>query len=111
MKDNIRRKLTDLLLPESTREVIIRDIFGTQQGTVYIKGALDAMDREEFDQRLLSLKSKWDELEYSVHPHKDPQFYHWLVKNEVEDMQMSMIASVLVWAHLPLLIRPTEMKV
>ena len=31
MKDIIRRKLTDLLLPESTREVIVRDIFGTQQ--------------------------------------------------------------------------------
>lgn len=94
MKDNIRRKLTDLLLPESTREVIVRDIFGTQQGTVYIKGLLDAADHSEFGQHLLSLKEKWDELEYSVNPHKDPQFYHWLLKNEVEDMKSSMIASV-----------------
>ena len=34
MKDNIRCKLSDLLLPKSTREVIVRDIFGTQQGTI-----------------------------------------------------------------------------
>ena len=94
MKDNIQRKLSDLLLPESTREVIVRDIFGTQQGTVYIKGLLDATDRSEFDQHLLSLKEKWDELEYSINPHKDPQFYHWLLKNEAEDMKSSMIASV-----------------
>ena len=46
MKDNIQRKLTDLLQPESTREVIVRDIFGTQQSTVYIKEALDAMDKK-----------------------------------------------------------------
>ena len=91
---NIRRKLTDLLLPESVREVIVRDIFGTQQGTIYIKGLLDTTDHKEFDQRLLSLREKWNELEYSVHPHRDPQFYQWLLKNEVEDMKASMIASV-----------------
>ena len=72
MKDNIWCKLSDLLLPESTREVIVH----LQQGTVYIKGLFDAADRSKFDQHLLSLKEKWDELEYSINPHKDPQFYH-----------------------------------
>ena len=38
MKDNIRRKLTDMLIPQSARETIIKDIFGTQQGTMYTKG-------------------------------------------------------------------------
>ena len=33
MKDNIRRKLTELLLPESVRENILHDIFGKQQGS------------------------------------------------------------------------------
>lgn len=67
----------------------MRDTFGTQQGTVYIKGVLDAADHEEFDQHLLK---KWDELEYSVHPHKDLQFYQWLLKNEVEDIKTSILA-------------------
>ena len=57
MKDNIRRKLTDLLVP-----AIVRYIFGSQQGTVYVKGILDASDEEDFDQRLLMLKEKWDSL-------------------------------------------------
>lgn len=42
IKDNIRRKLSELLLPEKVREEIIRDIFGHQQGTVYVKGLVDA---------------------------------------------------------------------
>lgn len=50
MKDNIHRKLTDLLLQASVREVIVRDIFGSQQGTVYVKGILDAAEHKEFDQ-------------------------------------------------------------
>ena len=69
----------------------MRDIFGTQQGTIYIKGLLDTTDHKEFDQRLLSLREKWNILEYSVHPHRDPQFYQWLLNN---DMKVSMIASV-----------------
>ena len=38
MKDNIRRKLTELLLPQSVREDIIRDIFDVQQGSTYTQG-------------------------------------------------------------------------
>lgn len=43
------------------------------------------------DQRLLALKEKWHSLEYSVHPHQEPQFFCWLLKN---DMKVSMIGSV-----------------
>ena len=38
MKDNICRKLTDMLIPLSARELVIMDIFDTQRGTVYTKG-------------------------------------------------------------------------
>ena len=94
MKDNIKRKLTDLLVPESIREEIVRYIFGSQQGTVYTMGLLDASNEEDFDQHLLMLKEKWDSLEYSVHPHQEPQFYCWLLRNEADDMKVSMIRSV-----------------
>ena len=93
MKDSIQRKLTNLLLPESVRKEIVRDIFGSQQGTVYVKGVLDASD-EDFSQRLLSLKEKWDAFEYSIHPYQQPKFYSWLLKNEATDMKVSMISSV-----------------
>ena len=73
--------------------MVVRDIFGTRQGTTYIKGIFET-DHEEFDQRLLSLREKWDELEYSVHSRKDPQLYQWLLRNVVEDMKASLIALV-----------------
>jgi hypothetical protein len=58
-RDNICRKLTDMLLPESVRNVVLRDIFGTQQGTVYINGLVDACDAKDYDRRLVALKEKW----------------------------------------------------
>ena len=44
MKDNILRKLSDFLLPQSVREDILQDIFGKQRGTVYVKGLVDSYD-------------------------------------------------------------------
>ena len=72
MKDNIRRKLTDMVFPESTRERIIHDIFGMQQGTIYVKGLLDAADVHEFDYKLSRLEEKWNGIEQSLYPNKDP---------------------------------------
>ena len=94
MKENIRRKLIDLLLPECIREEILRDIFGTQQGSVYVKGIVDSEDVGDFDHRLLLLKAKWDELELSVHPQSEPDFHTWILRNEASVMKDSMIASV-----------------
>ena len=94
MKENIRRKLTDMGFPESTRNRIIKDIFGMQQGTMYVKGLLDAVDGSEFDYKLSLLEEKWSDIEHSLHPHRDPCFYNWLVKNETAVMKTSMIAGV-----------------
>ena len=94
MKDNIRRKLTDLLIPESHREVILRDIFGSQQGTMYIKGLLDSSDANDFDYKLSLLRTRWDDMELATPPHRDPSFHGWIVRNEASTMKASMIASI-----------------
>ena len=94
MKDNIRRKLTELLLPQSVREDIIRDIFGFQHGSTYTQGILDAEDPADFDGRLASLQVKWEELETTAHPHQRPCFYNWILRYEANVMKSSMIASV-----------------
>lgn len=94
MKDNIRRKLTDMAFPESTRERIVKDIFGMRQGTIYVKGLLDADDVHEFDYKLSLLEEKWNDIEQSLYPNRDPCFYNWLVKNESAVMKASMIAGV-----------------
>lgn len=62
-----------------------------------MKGVLDATSFTDFDDRLLNMQAKWDAIESSIHPHKDPRVYHWILKNEAE---LSMIASVRVSAGL-----------
>lgn len=94
MKDNIRRKLTELLLPQSVSEDIIRDIFGVQQGSTYTQGILDAEDTADFDGRLASLQTKWEERELTAHPYQQPHFYDWICRYEPDVMKSSMIASV-----------------
>ena len=94
MKDNIQRKLGEFLLPERIRNEIIRDLFGFQQDTVYVKGILDAESVTDFDLRLSHLKSKWDGLEQSVHSEKDPQVHDWILKNVSAVMKECMIAPI-----------------
>ena len=91
MKDS---KLTELLLPQSTREDIIKDIFGVQQETTYVQGILDAEDCADFDGRLASLQKKWEELEKAAHPHQQPRFYDWILRYEADVMKSCMIAPV-----------------
>ena len=94
MKDNIQRKLGEFLLPERIRNEIIRDLFGFQQDTVYVKGILDAESVTDFDLRFSHLKCKWDGLEQSVHPEKDPQVHDWMLKNVSAVMKECMIAPI-----------------
>ena len=83
-----------LLIPENILQEIIKDLFGVQQGTNYIIGAVDWLNAKEFDACLHGLKTKWDQLECSVHPDWHPLFYEWFIKNESNVMKTSMIASV-----------------
>ena len=55
---HINNKLTDMAFPESTRESIVHNIFCTQQGTIYVKGLIDAADIHEFDYKLSKLEEK-----------------------------------------------------
>ena len=61
MRYNIRQKLSEMLFPHSAQNIILRDIFGLQQGSEYTKGLVDATSISEFEQNLDSLKCKWDE--------------------------------------------------
>jgi len=57
MKDNIKHKLK-FLLPDKIKDEIIKDIFGFQQGALYVKGILDSESVAIFDARFSLLKSK-----------------------------------------------------
>ena len=46
---------------------------------MYVNGLVDARDVKDFDRRLVALKKKWDEIEISAHPTRDP-FFHAATK-------------------------------
>ena len=58
------------------------------------QGLVDARDAKDFDRRLVGLKRKWDEIEISAHPTRDPFFHAWFLSNKAEVMKTTMIASV-----------------
>lgn len=58
MKDNIKRKLAELQLPDKIKDEIIKDVFGFQQGALYVKGILESESVAIFDVRFLLLKTR-----------------------------------------------------
>ena len=71
-----------LLIPNNVLQEIIKDLFGVQQSTDYIIGTVDWLNAKEFDTCLHGLKTKWDQLECSVHLDQHPLFYEWFIKND-----------------------------
>ena len=74
----------------------MHDIFGKQDDKEVVYGLLDAIDAQEFDEKLSALKCKWDQLE-TVHCQKSyltTSFHSWFTKYHAPYMRESMISSV-----------------
>jgi len=84
--DNITVKLRLMNMEEPTTKQILGDIFGSGNGETQYSRLIDSTDVSDFNTKLQNLKPKWDLL--------CPVFFEWFVKNEVELMFSSMIASV-----------------
>lgn len=59
MQDNIERKLKELGIPKKEAKLYTEDIFGKISHETKIKGLVDSMSAEEFDQKLSSLQTEW----------------------------------------------------
>lgn len=59
MKDNIKKKLTDLSIKGEVAKEYIHDIFDKQIQSEKVPGLLDCFSAEEFDKRLESIKPFW----------------------------------------------------
>ena len=62
MRRNIKAKLTELAVDETTKQVVIADIYGKQVATHHIEGLVDSRNEAEFDQGSRILYSKWSQL-------------------------------------------------
>ena len=94
MRDCIRRKLREFLIPEQDIE---QDIFGLQRGK---DGLVDLATPEEFNKQLAVVKIKWDTQERSIYPQQEPRFYQWFVRNEADVIKTYTLSSVRIKAGL-----------
>ena len=84
--------------PASDIKEYVHDIFGWHEtnGT-YHEGLMDCCDSIAFDEALISLKEKWDEIELSAFnnckSHK-PQFHEWFVQWKSEDFRTCTLHSL-----------------
>ena len=71
VEDDITRKLNDLGLNGMKMEVL-KDIFGSDKDQE--KGIVDSTCEDEFVAKVINAADKWERLEQSLHPGKEPQF-------------------------------------
>ena len=79
------RHLKAMCANRNTTERIMADIYGAQHSSVQELGLADAVDEEDLDVKLMSLKNVWDELLPNVHS--------WFVKNRSEKFKANLVLS------------------
>ena len=74
VKDSIVRKLRDIGICGDAAKPYIYDIFGIQEQTHLYSGLVGCNLSSEFDEQLLKLKDKWNEMECSIRSTTCPMF-------------------------------------
>ena len=88
-KDNLRKELKKRGIPTGAIEDFIAEILGKQQEATLYQGLVDCNSEDEFDEKLVGLKEKWDvrETRCSRLSSKDGlSFYEWFRKEKVNKM-------------------------
>lgn len=70
VQDNIKRKMSSLFIAEKVQTEYLIDIFGDRSS----KGLIDSDSASDFDARLMSLRSSWDERKSKTVGKKPPNF-------------------------------------
>ena len=91
-KDDVDRKLTSLGITGKAREKFMRDIFGRE--STKEKGLIDCLSEEEFDSKLLNLRSKWEKREMKARQTSKPEFVRYFDVYIAQEMKEKMILSV-----------------
>ena len=93
MKRNIKAKLLDLGVRESSQQIVISDIFGQQIGSHQVEGLVDSENDEEFKKRLHVLARKWKRMDSSESGHMHT-FITWFYQHKYSLLKQSMLKSV-----------------
>lgn len=77
VRDNIKCKMRSLLIPEDAQTKYLIDNFGDRSN----RGLIKSNSVEDFDARLLSPKTSWDDREIQTSKKEAPQFYTYFLAN------------------------------
>ena len=95
-QNNITDHLKSVGIDEANRRLISADIFGQQVGTTFEEGIVDSDDVEEFDARVQSIRSTWEERIGK----KGTTFHDWFVKYKSNLMKKHLLKPVRIDAGL-----------
>ena len=92
MRRSILAKVQELSISQSTKQVIVADLFVKQVGTHYIEGLVDARERAQYSEGIAKLSMKWESLDASksgpVH-----DFVQWYSQYKSTIIQTTMLQS------------------
>ena len=85
MQERDAHKLQSLGCNQRSELSIMSDIYGTQNDVLLQSGLADALDEDDFDVKLESLKTVWEQ--------RAPGFHEWFRKNRSEKFKTSLVLS------------------
>ena len=85
MQERNAQKLLSLGCNQRSKLSIMSDIYGTQNDVLLQNGLVNALDGEDFDIKLESLKTVWK--------NRAPGFHDWFKKNRSENFKASLVLS------------------
>ena len=90
---NVKQQLIDRKFPEERRRATLEEVFGAKRGTIHFEGLIDCCTNTEFDEKLESLKLRWEQREANSRE-CNRGFYDWFLTNKAELMKSSAIRPI-----------------
>lgn len=90
---NVKQELNDRKYPTTAMTTVLEDIFGKQQGDVFVEGLVDSVSEEEFDRKVAMLSAKWSEIE-STSSQVSSGFHSWFVRYKADSIKSTMLKPV-----------------
>ena len=82
---DLLKKKSDEKKKEQIKMEILNDLYGRRLNNLFEKGISDSTDKDDFERKLLSLKSRLEKI--------CPRFFRWFEKNRKADFISSVIVS------------------
>ena len=93
---NVEKKLVSLNFPFQQRRVIVQDIFGSFQRVDNVDNSLYACEStEEYDQKVVKLKTKWNEIEHDYTrnnpPNKSVSYFETYKEKQIREKMIKAV--------------------